>query len=149
MKFKIHFLIACLFLTGLLSYSQTVQQKVNQYRKENEPKIIDEYIKFVTIPNVTRDTANILRNAAFIKMMMEQRGIKAEFLSGSTPNVNPVVFGEIKIPGAKYTLSFYAHYDGQPVNPAKWTGGLQPFAPVFIDKTVKQGGKIISVSGNV
>ena len=149
MKFKFSFLMTCFFLTGLISYSQTVQQKVNQYRKENESKIIDEYVKFVAIPNVTRDTANILRNAAFIKMMMEQRGVKAEFLYGTTPNVNPVVFGEIKVPGAKYTLSFYAHYDGQPVNPAKWTGGLQPFEPVFIDKPVEQGGKIISVSGNI
>ena len=142
-------MIACFFQTGLISLSQTVQQKVNQFRKENESKIIDEYVKFVAIPNVTRDTANILRNAAFIKMMMEQRGIKAEFLDGTTPNVNPVVFGEVKVPGAKYTLSFYAHYDGQPVNPAKWTGGLQPFEPVFIDKPVEQGGKIISVSGNI
>jgi acetylornithine deacetylase/succinyl-diaminopimelate desuccinylase-like protein len=149
MKFKFPFLITCSFVIGLISHSQTVQQKVNQYRKENESKIIDEYVKFVTIPNVTRDTANILRNATFIKMMMEQRGIKAEFLTGTTPNVNPVVFGEIRVPGAKYTLSFYAHYDGQPVNPAKWTGGLQPFEPVFIDKPVEQGGKIISVSGNI
>jgi acetylornithine deacetylase/succinyl-diaminopimelate desuccinylase-like protein len=149
MKLKFPFLIACSFLTGLISHSQTAQQKVNQYRKENETKIIDEYVKFVAIPNVTRDTANILRNAAFIKTMMEQRGIKAEFLNGTTPNVNPVVFGEIKVPGAKYTLSFYAHYDGQPVNPAKWTGGLQPFAPVFINKPIEQGGKIISVSGNI
>lgn len=141
--------MACFFLTGLISYSQTVQQKVNQYRKENESKIIDEYVKFIAIPNVTRDTTNILRNASFIKTMMEQRGIKAEFLTGTTPNVNPVVFGEIKVPEAKYTLSFYAHYDGQPVNPAKWTGGLQPFEPVFIDKPVEQGGKIISVSGNI
>ena len=43
--------MACLFLTGLISHSQTVQQKVNQYRKENESKIIDEYIKFVSIPD--------------------------------------------------------------------------------------------------
>ena len=115
--------MACFFLTGLISRSQTVQQKVNQYRKENEPKILEEYVRFVAIPNVTRDTANILRNAAFIKMMMEQRGIKAEFLNGITLNVNPVVFGEIKVPGAKYTLSFYAHYDGQPVNPDQWMKG--------------------------
>jgi hypothetical protein len=27
--------------------------------------------------------------------------------------------------------------------------GLQPFEPVFIDKPVEQGGKIISVSGNI
>ena len=149
MRVKFYFLIACFLQIGLNSVAQTVQQKVNQYRKENENKIIEEYVKFVAIPNVTRDTSNILRNAAYIKMMMEQRGIKAEFLSGTTANVNPVVFGEVKVPGAKTTLSFYAHYDGQPVNPAKWTGGLQPFEPVFIDKPIEQGGKIISVSGNV
>ena len=148
MKMKFYFLIAC-FLTGFISPAQTVQQKVNQYRKDNELKIVDEYIKFVAIPNVTRDTSNILRNAAFIKMMMEQRGIKAEFLDGTTPKVNPVVFGEVKVPGAKTTLSFYAHYDGQPVNPAKWTGGLQPFEPVFINKPIEQGGEIIAVSGYV
>jgi acetylornithine deacetylase/succinyl-diaminopimelate desuccinylase-like protein len=148
MRAKFFFLIAC-SLTGLTSFAQTVQQKVNQYRKENESKIIDEYVKFVAIPNVTRDTSNILRNAAFIKLMMEQRGIKAELLDGITSKVNPVIFGEVKVPGAKTTLSFYAHYDGQPVNPAKWTGGLQPFEPVFIDKPVEQGGKIIPVSGNI
>ncbi len=149
MQIKTYFLAACFLQMGLISYSQTVQQKVNQFRKDNETKIIDEYIKFVSIPNVTRDTSNILRNAAFIKMMMEQRGIKAEFLDATTPKVNPVVFGEIKVPGAKYTLSFYAHYDGQPVNPAKWTGGLEPFKPVFIDKPIEQGGKIISATGNI
>jgi len=149
MKVKFYFLITCFLQIGLSSFAQTVQQKVNQYRKDNEPKIIEEYIKFVSIPNVTKDTSNILRNAAFIKMMMEQRGIKAEFLDGTTPKVNPVVFGEVKVPGAKTTLSFYAHYDGQPVNPAKWTGGLQPFEPVFINKPIEQGGEIIAASGYV
>jgi len=149
MRIKFYFFIACFFQTGLFSFSQTTQQKVNGFRKENEAKIIAEYVKFVSIPNVTRDTANILRNAAFIKMMMEKRGIKAEFLDGTTPKVNPVVFGEVKVPGANYTLSFYAHYDGQPVNPAKWTGGLTPFDPVFIDKPIEQGGKIIPVTENI
>ena len=51
MKFKFSFLIACFFLTGLTSHPQTAQQKVNQYRKENESKIIDEYVKFVSIPD--------------------------------------------------------------------------------------------------
>ena len=103
MRVKFHFLIACCLQIGLNSLAQTAQQKVNQYRKENETRIIDEYVKFVAIPNVTRDTSNILRNAAFIKVMMEQRGIKAEFLDGTTPKVNPVVFGEVKVPGAKTT----------------------------------------------
>ncbi len=133
----------------LSSFSQDLTQKINQYRKNNETKIIDEYINLVSIPNVSRDTVNILRTAAFIKTMMAQRGIKAEFLEGISPKVTPVVFGEVKVPGAKYTLSFYAHYDGQPVNPAKWTGGLKPFEPVFIDKPIEQGGKIISKADKI
>ena len=145
---RILFVICCVYI-HLNSFSQTIQQKVNQYTKENEKKLIEEYLQFVSIPNVTRDTVNILRNAAFIKKMMEQRGIKAEFLTGTTPNVSPAVFGEIKVPGAKTTLAFYAHYDGQPVNEAKWTGGLLPFEPVFIDKPIEQGGKIISSANGI
>jgi acetylornithine deacetylase/succinyl-diaminopimelate desuccinylase-like protein len=128
----------------LFSFSQTALQKVHQFRKDNELNMLSEYVKFVSIPNVSKDTVNILRNAAFIKMMMEQRGIKTEFLDGITPKVNPVVYGEVNIPGAATTLAFYAHYDGQPVNPQKWMGGLKPFDPVFIDNPIEQGGKIIS-----
>ena len=139
--------LLCLTLFAeVFCFAQTAQQKVRQYRKANETKIMDEYIKFVAIPNVTKDSANILLNAAFIKSMMEQRGIKVELLGGTTPKVNPAVYGEIKVPGAKYTLAFYAHYDGQPVNADKWTGGLKPFEPVFIDKPVEQGGKIVSTT---
>ena len=49
----------------------------------------------------------------------------------------------MKTPGATQTLIFYAHYDGQPVNPKQWTGGLQPFDPVFITAPVEQGGTIV------
>lgn len=137
---------SCLFLQNLTA--QTVQQKINQFTTANEKKLMDEYVQFVSIPNVTKDTANILLNVAFIKKMMEQRGIKTELLDGITPNVSPAVYGEVKVPGAKITLAFYAHYDGQPVNPAKWMGGLEPFKPVFIDKPVEQGGKIVSTTNN-
>jgi acetylornithine deacetylase/succinyl-diaminopimelate desuccinylase-like protein len=147
---KISFLFIPVFLLcGIFVSAQTNLQKVNQFRKNNEAKIIDEYLKFVSIPNVTRDTVNILRNAAFIKAMMEQRGIKTELLDGTTPGVTPAVYGEVKVPNAKYTLAFYAHYDGQPVNPQKWTGGLKPFEPVFIDKPIEQGGKILSAKDGI
>jgi acetylornithine deacetylase/succinyl-diaminopimelate desuccinylase-like protein len=79
--------------------------------------------------------------------MMEQRGIKTELLDGITPNVSPAVYGEVKVPGAKTTLIFYAHYDGQPVNPDKWTGGSKTIRAVFIDKPIEQGGKILNATG--
>ena len=48
------------------------------------------------------------------------------------------------MPGAKKTIVFYAHYDGQPVNPKQWAEGLQPFVPVFITAPVEQGGTIVT-----
>ncbi len=105
--------------------------------------MIDEYINFVSIPNVTSDSANIPLNTAFIQKMMEQRGIKSELLHGTTAGVNAAVYGEIKVAGAKKTIAFYAHYDGQPVNAKQWANGLQPFKPVLITNSVEHGGTIV------
>jgi acetylornithine deacetylase/succinyl-diaminopimelate desuccinylase-like protein len=43
-------------------------------------------------------------------------------------NVPPLVWGELKTPGATRTIVFYAHYDGQPVTASEWTNG-KPFTP--------------------
>jgi acetylornithine deacetylase/succinyl-diaminopimelate desuccinylase-like protein len=123
--------------------AQTTLEKVKQFVQQNKNRMIDEYTGFVAIPNVSNDSANIPLNAAFIQKMMEQRGIKSELLHGTTAGVNPAVYGEIKVAGATRTIAFYAHYDGQPVNPKQWTNGLQPFKPVFITNAVEHGGTIV------
>ena len=123
---------------------QSALDNVRQYRQANETALMDEYRQFLSIPNVSADSVNIRKNAAFILQMMKQRGIPAMLLDGPTPGTTPAVFGEVKVPGAKKTIIFYAHYDGQPVNPKQWAEGLQPFVPVFITAPVEQGGKIIT-----
>lgn len=124
--------------------AQSVLEKVRQYRQANETVLMDEYYQFLSIPNVSADSVNIRKNAAFILQMMKQRGIPAMLLDGPTLGTTPAVFGEVRVPGAKKTIVFYAHYDGQPVNPKQWAEGLQPFVPVFITAPVEQGGKIIT-----
>ena len=131
-------------LLSVYSTAQSVQDKVRQFRKDHETALMDEYRQFLAIPNVSVDSVNIRKNAAFIVQMMKQRGIPATLLEGSSPGTSPAVFGEVKVPGAKKTLIFYAHYDGQPVNPKQWSEGLQPFVPVFITAPTEQGGKIIT-----
>ncbi len=136
-------LLLLLLPAALPLQAQTPQQKITQYRQANENAIINEYIDFLSIPNVSADSANILMNAGFIMHMMLQRGIDASLLHCTTPGVTPAVFGEIKTPGATKTIAYYAHYDGQPVNPKQWSSGLDPFKPVFITAPPEQGGKII------
>ncbi len=138
---RIHITIILLALTCKLS-AQNNLQKVTAFRQANQQQIIDEYLKLVSIPDESNDSANIKLNAAFIMGMLEKRGVHAELL---TPlQGNPVVFGEVKVPGAKKTVNFYAHYDGQPVNPKQWAPGLKPFTPVFITAPVEQGGTIVN-----
>ncbi|MFM9909380.1 MAG: M20/M25/M40 family metallo-hydrolase [Chitinophagaceae bacterium] len=123
--------------------AQTVQQKVREYRQANELKIINDYTKFLSIPNVSRDTINIRKNAAYIASWMNQLGITTELLNGITPGVTPAVFGKIMVPGAIHTIAFYAHYDGQPVSPKQWASGLKPFEPVFLTAPAERGGQIV------
>lgn len=117
--------------------------KVREVRMLEEAEIIQEYVTFLSIPNVASDKANIQRNAEFIADMMRRRGIAARLLRGSSAGANPVVFGEVLSPGATTTLTFYAHYDGQPVNAGKWAPGLQPFAPAFISAPIEHGGRLV------
>ena len=114
---------------------------VRKFREENTAAILKEYVDFLTIPNTANDTAGLRKNTDFIKQMMVQRGIQnVQLLQAATPNTPPVVYGEVNTPGAKETLIFYAHYDGQPVNPAQWAKGLQPFQPqLYTDALDKKG----------
>ncbi|MEJ7911973.1 MAG: M20/M25/M40 family metallo-hydrolase [Chitinophagaceae bacterium] len=111
--------------------------------KTREAGLLEEYIRFLAIPNVSTDTVNILRNTAFIEQMMEVRGIKARLLQGTTPRVTPAVFGSVITPGATKTIGFYAHYDGQPVNPKQWFNGLEPFTPLLLTGPLESGGSIV------
>lgn len=120
------------------------QDAVRAYRVAHEQELMAEYREMVAIPNVGADQPNIRRNAGFIAAMMQRRGIAAELLEGRTSATNPAVFGEIKVPGATRTVVFYAHYDGQPVNPKEWAEGLDPWNPVFLSAPTARGGKIIT-----
>lgn len=135
-----------LFLVLMINnaFAQSTQLRIREYRQKNEIALIRQYQEFLSIPNVSRDTANIHRNARFIAGWMKRLGIETELLEGSTPGVTPAVYGKISVPGATRTLAFYAHYDGQPVNPKQWAPGLDPFTPVFLSAPMERGGKIVT-----
>jgi len=119
---------------------QHVIEEVRSYRLANEDRIMRELREFLSIPNVASDTPNIQRNAERLKGMLEARGIETHLLS--IEGRGPVVFGKLETENAKRTVIFYAHYDGQPVDPSAWTD-KSPFEPVLRDKSIEAGGKRI------
>jgi acetylornithine deacetylase/succinyl-diaminopimelate desuccinylase-like protein len=132
---------ALVFLFAFVTFAQSnpAATAARQYRQQHERAIVDEFIALLSIPNIARDTANIQRNAELISKMLEKRGITPRLVS--IPGSNPVVFGEIKTPGATRTLVFYAHYDGQPLDAKEWV--TPPFSPVLRDKSLDQDGRVI------
>lgn len=103
---------------------------MREYRLANEDRIIRELTDFLSIPNIATDTPNIQKNAAQLSKMLQARGIETHLLP--IKGRGPVVFGSLSSPAAKHTVIFYAHYDGQPVDPAAWTDG-KPFEPILLD----------------
>ena len=110
-----------------------------QWRQQHERAIIDQFVTLLAIPDISSDRSNIQRDAETIAAMMEKRGIASKLVS--VPGGNPVVFGEIKTPGATRTIVFYAHYDGQPLNPKEWA--TPPFTPTLRNKRLEEDGQII------
>ena len=137
-----HLLVLLISVVPAVSVAQTnpAAQAARTWRTQHERAIVDEFITLLSIPNIASDRENIQRNAAAIVAMMERRGVAARLVS--VPGGNPVVFGEIRTPGATRTIGFYAHYDGQPLDPKEWTS--PPFEPTLRDKRIDEGGRAIA-----
>lgn len=127
-------LILSLFCAAAAAQTNPAAQAARHWRMSHERAIMDEYVRLLAIPDIAADRAGIQRNAEAIAKMMETRGVQARLVS--VPGSNPVVFGEIRTPGATRTIVLYAHYDGQPLNPKEWA--TPPFTPTLRDAPIKK-----------
>ncbi len=109
------------------------------WRETHERAILGEFMDLLAMPNLARDEKAVRNNAALIVAMLKKRGVKTQLLEEA--GVPPVVFGEIDTPGATRTLMFYAHYDGQPLDPKEWA--TPPWQPVFRDRPLDQDGRVV------
>jgi len=117
-------------LFASLAFAQTnpAALSARQWRTAHEQMILQEFVNLLALPNVASDLPNISRNAAAIRQMLEKRGVKTRLLE--MPGAPPVVYGEIlHAGGAAQTVVFYAHYDGQPLDPKEWA--TPPWQPVI------------------
>ncbi len=122
-------------VTGQELSKTDLKKMVREYRKTHEHELFTELVDWLTIPNVADDQPNIRKCAAWLKEAMEKRGIKTQILETGG---SPVVYGELKVPGAARTVMYYAHYDGQPVDPTKWMD-MEPFSPTLRPAKLKAG----------
>ncbi len=95
----------------------------------DDKAVVRELADLLAIPNLASDTANIQRNAEAIEALMERRGITTRLLT--LDGAPPIVVGDLKSSGSTRTIAFYAHYDGQPLDPAQWKSA--PWTPVMRD----------------
>ncbi|HET7293464.1 MAG TPA: M20/M25/M40 family metallo-hydrolase [Vicinamibacteria bacterium] len=125
-----------LLAIGGTAEAQPVED-VRAWTRSHEAGILSELVDLLAIPNVASDTDGIERNARRLVALLGKRGFAATLLDGH--GGPPAVLGELRTPGARRTLGVYIHYDGQPVEPEKWSSA--PWAPMLRDGPVEQGGR--------
>jgi acetylornithine deacetylase/succinyl-diaminopimelate desuccinylase-like protein len=122
-----------LFIASIaaLLVGATTQETVTQvraWRVEHERQILLGLFDFLAIPNVASNGGDIQRNAEALTRMFEHQRFAPEIIPTGG---SPLVVAERRMPNARRTLTFYFHYDGQPVDPSEWTYEA-PFKPVIV-----------------
>ena len=96
------------------------------WRKAHENAIVADFFTLLSMPNVATNVVDIEKNAAHIEEQLKARGFETRLLTAEA-GTPPSIFAEMKVPGAKRTVIFYAHYDGQPIGQNGWLSS--PFQP--------------------
>ncbi len=128
---------AWLFLAPSLQ-AQSAADLARTYRESHEAEIVRDFAHLLSFPNNASDTANIERNATYIREMLTKAGVSAELLRLDDPSIPPIVYGRLDVPGATRTLGLYVHYDGQPADPKSWTEA--PWEPTLYTRAMEAGG---------
>jgi acetylornithine deacetylase/succinyl-diaminopimelate desuccinylase-like protein len=100
-------------------------------------------LDLLAIPNVAADRPNIRRNAEHLRALLAARGFRVELLETAG---NPLVYGELRVPGATRTLLLYSHYDGQPVDSKAWKQD-DPFQPVIRSGRLDEDARVVPLDG--
>ena len=124
-------LLVLLIPTLLAAEPATISRETRAWRAKHEREILTEFSELLSIPNLASDAPNIQRNADAIRALCEKRGLKTRLLT--LAGAPPVVVADLPAPNAKWTIAFYAHYDGQPVDPKQWKG--EPWKAAMRDST--------------
>jgi acetylornithine deacetylase/succinyl-diaminopimelate desuccinylase-like protein len=132
---------------AVVGHAQDAVRATRQWRAAHERELLDTYMAMLRLPNVARDLPNVKQSADWLLAEMGKRGLNPKLLT--VADAAPVVYGELRTPGAAHTYVFYAHYDGQAVNPVEWSN--PPFEPTLTTGRLDQGATnaTLPTSGSV
>lgn len=126
---KIIFLITCVCyqLLNSVQAQKLNRSDLDKISKEYARKTIDkELVDFLSLPNNADNPEDITKNLEWLAAEFSKRSFETRLIS--TPG-NSVFFAERKAKKAKFTILFYMHFDGQPVDTSKWDQA-DPYIPV-------------------
>ncbi len=121
--------------------AQELRRQVESYVDSHQRQILVELWEALSIPDVAADRENIRKKAYFLRERFAERGFTAELLE---TDGNPLVWAELRAPGAERTILLYFHYDGQPVDPSRWEQP-DPFQPVLRDGKLDEGASLLDL----
>ena len=137
LSLRVSLLFGGVVVLAVPTAAQTGVEVARTYRETHASAIVRDFAEMLTYPNRARDLDEVSRAAEYIRDQMRDAGVEARLLT--LDGVPPLVFGEVRRPGATRTLGLYAHYDGQPVDPSNWTH--PPFEPTLYTAAMDAGGQ--------
>ncbi len=102
------------------------------YVAEHQSRFIDELCRLLRQPSISAQNVGVKECAELVRGVMVAAGVEGRLIPTAG---HPVVYGEVRTPGATRTVLIYGHYDVQPVEPLEaWL--TPPFEPSI------RGGRI-------
>ncbi len=129
---------ALLFSSSLLAQQPALSPEVQR-------AAIRELSALVSLPNVATEPGDIRKNAEYLRDAFTRRGFSMRIVETTQ---SPVVVGEragAAQAGARgLDVTFYCHYDGQPVVASEWRDA-GPFEPILRDGPLEAGGRVVQL----
>jgi acetylornithine deacetylase/succinyl-diaminopimelate desuccinylase-like protein len=113
-----------------------LRDPVESYRIAHEAQIVGQLDELTRIRSIAADPAGLAAAADRLQSLLNERGFETQQLSAGG-GAAALVFGSMRTAGARRTVVFYAHYDGQPVTPSQWKS--DPFVPVMRSGPLNSG----------
>jgi len=113
----------------ILTCSSSLQAAASSSEAEAAAKgTLKEWLEVLSLPNVSAVPSDIQRNTNWFAEAFKRRGYQTKELPN---NGKPMLFAEApNATSSKRVILFYAHLDGQPVNPTEWAQE-SPWKPVL------------------